>query len=60
MRIKEMPVNLVRVAVEPEVLAHIGKEVNLKSISRWRNARTENIIGVLRAKEKSENAFSVP
>lgn len=60
MRIKEMPVNLVRVAVEPEVLAHIGKEVNLKSISRWRNARTENIIGVLRAKEKSENALVIP
>lgn len=49
MVVRTMPLNLVRVAAGPEVLSHIGEKANLKSVSRWRNAKTENIVGVMRS-----------
>lgn len=56
-----MPANLVRLAAAPEILNHIGEEANVRSISRWVNARTTNIIGVLRAPEgKSQGALVIP
>ena len=56
----DMPINLVRVAAEPEVLSHIGEKAVLKARSRWINARTRNIVGVLRAKEKTDLAVVIP
>ena len=60
MRVKGMPINLVRVATGPEILDHIGETANLKAVSRWVNARTHNVVGVLRAKQKSGNALVIP
>ena len=56
----DMPVNLVRVAAGPEILSHIGEKAVLKAHSRWVNARTRNIVGVLRAKEKTDLALVIP
>ena len=56
----DMPLNFIRVATEPEVLDHIGEKAVLKSRSRWVNARTRNVIGVLKAKEPTDNALVIP
>ena len=59
MRIPNMPVNLVRVAAGPEILDHIGEKANLKAVSRWHNAETRNVVGVLRAKKPTKKALIV-
>ncbi len=56
----DMPINLVRVAAEAEVLSHIGEKAVLKARSHWVNARARNIVGVLRAKEKTDLAVVIP
>ena len=47
--IHRLPVNVVRVACGPEVLSHIGERVHVDCVSTWHNARTKNVVGVLRA-----------
>ena len=60
MVIDMMPVNFVRVAAGPEILGHIGEEAVLTAHSRWVDTRTRNIVGVLRAAEKTDKALVIP
>ncbi len=60
MRFATLPVNLVRVAAEAEILDHIGEDVNLKSFSRWTNTKTKNIVARLKAKECNDDALIIP
>ncbi len=43
-----VPVNIVRVACGPEILAHIGESVHIDVRSVWGQRRSRNIVGVLR------------
>ena len=56
----EMPLNFIRVATEPSILEHIGEEAVLKCRSRWVNAKTRNVIGILKAKEPTDSALVIP
>ena len=51
-----VPVNIVRVACGPEVLAHIGETVHLDVRSVWGERRTRNIVGVLRNSVQTNTA----
>ena len=55
-----MPANLIRVAAGPEVLDHIGQKATIKSRSMWVDARTRNVIGVMRAAKPSDRALVIP
>lgn len=59
-RIRSMPINLVRLAAEPEILSHIGEEATVTAVSRFVNAQTHNVVGVLRGKEKNNRALIIP
>ncbi len=54
------PANVVRVVVAPEVLALDGQGATLTVQSKWRNTRTRNIIGRLRASQPAESALVIP
>lgn len=54
-----LPVNIVRVACPPEILAHCGERVVIDAVSTWRNARAQNVVGVLRAPESEGRALFV-
>ncbi len=43
-----VPVNIVRVACGPEILAHIGEKAHLDVRSVWKTRHTENIVGIMR------------
>ena len=60
MTIHNLPVNIVRLVAEQEILSHIGEKVHIDARSNWVNARTRNIIGILRAKEPTEDALVIP
>ncbi|MBQ6248171.1 MAG: hypothetical protein IJK04_14965, partial [Kiritimatiellae bacterium] len=59
MIIKMLPVNIVRLACPPEILGHIGERVHVDAVSTWRNARTHNIVAVLRAPKPTGKALVI-
>ncbi len=54
------PANVVRVVVAPDVLALEGQVATLTVQAKWRNTRTRNIIGRLRASEPVDSALVIP
>ena len=60
LRLKSLPANLVRVAAGPEILGHIGEKARLDVRSRWVNASTRNVVGVLRGGAGNKGAVIVP
>ena len=45
---RAVPVNIVRVACGPEILAHIGERAHLDVRSVWKTRHTENVVGIMR------------
>ncbi len=58
--LQKLPANIVRVACGPEILDHVGDVVRIDAVSTWRNARTQNVVAVLRAPSSSGRALFVP
>ena len=58
--LEKLPANIVRVACEPGILDHEGERVRIDAVSTWRNARTQNVIAVLRAPSSTGRALFVP
>ena len=55
-----LPMNIVRVAAPPEILGHAGETVRIDSVSIWREAKTQNVVAVLRAPEPGGRALVMP
>ncbi len=58
--LKNLPVNIVRLACPPEILRHVGERVHVDAVSTWRNVRTRNVVGVLRAAKPTGKALVIP
>ena len=58
--LSRLPVNIVRLACSPRILAHDGERVHIDAVSTWRNAKTRNIVGVLRAPNSEGRALVIP
>ena len=58
--LRNLPVNVVRVACGPEILGHAGERVHLEAVSTWCNARTQNVVAVLRAPSSEGHALVIP
>ncbi len=56
----KLPANIVRIACEPDILDHKGERVRIDAVSTWRNARTQNVVAVLRAPSSAGRALFVP
>ena len=52
---RNVPVNIVRLACDPEILNHIGEKVHIDVRSVWRTRRTRNVVGVMRGSGESTN-----
>jgi len=57
--VSSVPVNFVRVASTPELLAHVGQTVNLKVITRYEQVPNKVIYGVLRAPGGADESVTV-
>ena len=60
MFLPNLPVNIVRLLAEKDILDHIGEDVHIDARSSWVNARTRNIVGVLHAKNPTKDALVIP
>lgn len=58
--LNRLPVNIVRLVCSPRILAHDGERVHVGAVSSWRNAKTRNVIGVLRAPAPEGRALVIP
>ena len=52
---RNVPVNIVRLACDPEILKHVGEKVHVDVRSVWGTRRTRNIVGVMRGSSESTN-----
>lgn len=55
-----LPVNIVRVASEPDVLRYLGRRATIEAKSAWRSVSSRNLIGILRAPGGADSAVVVP
>ena len=55
-----LPVNIVRVVSEPDVLRYLGRRATIEAKSVWRSVSSRNLVGVLRAPGGADAAVVVP
>ena len=55
-----LPANVVRVVAESAVLERLGQRATLEAKATWRNVRTRNLVGVMRAPGGADAALVIP
>lgn len=57
--LRGLPVNIVRIACEPEILEHCGEKARIDAASAWRPVTARNVVGVLHAPEHTGRALFI-